>query len=705
MKYPTSSAAEISQRINYPRIIKKTPKMEPLSCEVSRRVLAEYHNAKCRSGISLSMVSIRPLDRSYLRGAPESQEYYLETASQAQLNERLTEVLEHIATGGDLNSQNYLAAADILMYKGCFLDAVEYYSKCLKLDPLITECYLKRARSYRALYEATEEADHVFAALEEYKKYMQLEKGTKEIFVQSGKCALDAGKLDEAERLFNQCLGMPHDNEEASNVKSSDNDSYAHYNLGEVSERQCIGREGDTEYVRSCMTKAKVHYKHVGACFALPYYEQAMEEILLNRNYTLALKLFEAVAKMVPNDPAVHLWLAEVYTNLGPEFTNCVLSALTKAIDLPEFPQNAEDEDSSLPKDYLVKCPPHHQATLLKRSLVYLDVLSDTEKAIQDLTLCLAVSDHLPTEDARRGSVAIIVDNHNVVEKALIARARAFERRSGSNYNRKSAMEDYQRFVAISHVPIEEKGYPYYFLAQGFEAEGKYEKAGRYYALSVSAGYGQLPSLPSDHTTEATDLFIDQQHIIIQNDGRVRKRSFYQCVLSAIIQQERDAANIVFKAEKNSLLSEMSTDNGVIALGTNNTQRTNSVHSQAPSCHVYDCRGWMTHKDTDPSLANTALPVTVLVLAAGVHGGEANDSAVTVKDKGESQFPRVSAPVGSAAQYLAEQWIRAVKAREPTVHMSDEIRTLKSIIPHMQRLEKVKEDHEGARLGKGKKKR
>eukprot|EP00742_Colponemidia_sp_Colp-10_P025413 GILJ01030758.1.p1 GENE.GILJ01030758.1~~GILJ01030758.1.p1 ORF type:complete len:500 (-),score=88.53 GILJ01030758.1:76-1575(-) len=498
---------------------------------------------------------------------------------------------------------------------------------------MLTECYLYRAQCFTRLEQPLE-------ALEEYKKYLQMEPATKALLADSGKCALDADKLDEAEQLFLACLsiGSPstltadaanrpttstaaagaasvaalllrnrqqqiaHDeaaaHDESASKRGQDewniaddipmasedqtHDSYSFYNLGEVEERR-----GNAE-------RATLYYGKVHPSFATPYFEQGRQEFA-KEDYPMALRLFEAVAKVLPDEVSVHLWLADTYTALGiNEFSLCVLTCLTKAIALPEKastvpPALAEEMASADPDSR------HLEPTLLRRGMLNVDILGDLDSALTDFSMCLAYN-------GRNAD-------------ALLARARTLLLRNAVG-DEELAVADYELVVTLPSVPQSERAHPYEILGLYYEKKKRFVEAGRLLALAVCAG--AQPPL----------------------------RSAYRCITHSVASA---APSITGNGEE--------------------------LHHRS-----YDARGWIPKPDATEEKSKKGA-------SSGAAGQEVSRSAAVL-------------PLSYS---LVDSYYQELRSREPTVHRSDECSAIEKWQPVRIAIDKRREEAEAAKSNKKKK--
>ena len=638
-------------------------------------------------------------------------------------------------------AETYLGAAVILHLKGRHRDALEYFSRCVAADPLVTECYLHRAQCFTAL-------DDPAAAVDEYKKYLQMEPATKALLADCGKCALDAGRLDEAEQLFLACLsigapssaalaasdlttpegtivaagaasvaalllrnrqrqmqlnaeaaasrrgggggngngnnggggasparrgggraadeyenGADGDDEEdamsaivdaspssfspaavaavsewtiaddvAMAAEDQTHDSYSFYNLGEVEER------------RGNAARAALYYKKVHPSFATPYYDEGRSEFAAER-YPNALRLFEAVAKVLPDEVSVHLWLADTYTALGiNEFSLCVLSCLTRALALPEKAAQLEAAESPAAAAALAAADPdsrHLEATLLRRGMLYLNILGDLGNALRDFAMCLSYNPRSPD--------------------ALLSRARTLLLRNDPG-DEAQAVADYELVVTLPETPAGEKAHPYEILGLYYEKKKQYIEAGRFLALAVCAG-AQPPA-----------------------------RSFYRCAAHAVA---ATAPTVVNGGE------------------------------ELPH-RMYDPRGWVPNPKAPAELgsggdfspggggarrAGAGAPSSSVSLGATLGGAGGMGSAVfgsasnAVADggAGSNNGGLRSAAVIPLSYSLVDSYYDRLKAREPTVHRADECSAVEKWGPVREAVDRRKEEAEAAKNVKKKK--
>lgn len=662
------------------------PKLEPLSCDIGRAALETFRKAKFANGDPqrLRMYTVAKLSADTLASKNEmTASINVDTSGDAadgttpaNLDAQLTQLLELIATSEVKDPRHYESVGDILEEKGRWEDALSYYTKAVALNPMSFNVYLKRGRCYGRLSDSAgtttvtgaDEFSNAAKALAEYKKYLQLGPETKDILVQSGKCALDAHQLDEAEALFNACLALP-----PSPGDGEEDDAYARYNLGEVNERRAASA-ATPELAAVHMKNATEHYQQVGPNFAGPYYEQALEELLQNQNFHVALRLLEAVVKMVPEDVGVRLWLAHVYSYLGPEFSLPVQQALSRAIELPD------NSVISPPSSFFPALPPHQQSSLLKRALLYLKVLGDVDQAIRDLTLCLSLSNPSPLNDVPE-NVAHIIAMRGVRETALAARAHAFLQR-GHLADDEAARKDYMELISMNSVPLEEKASAFKFLAEFHLSAGDTTSASRYFALATVAGY---------NPEHAAHWF----------------RPFYSAVVQSVAGSETLGAQHTIEDLRTAGALDK---NGVMRRPAHQASppQAGSILPTLPDSLKGACvepRGWNTHRNTDPSLLGSSASLPIAIDVPVLAGKELPPTTANTKMEKGLEPIRSTVPCSSASYLLCEGWYCAVRAREPTVHRQDEVNGITSWLPHRTLVERLKEEAENNRQGKKLKKR
>ena len=216
------------------------------------------------------------------------------------------------------------------------------------------------------------------------------------------------------------------------------NDAYAYYNLGELEEKR--GNDELAIKLYKQVTQAE-------PTFPDPYRVQAEEELRAG-NYPMALHLFEALAKMTPDDNACFLRLADTYALIGEEFSSSILICLTKAIELHQ-PQRVRED------------------TLVRRGRLLADVFKDLDRAISDFSTC--------------------IESNQQHADALLHRANAYRDRHDVG-DLQAAVEDYSVLVALPQVDWVTKAVPHQVLAMHYFQRKEYADASRCFALAVVGG-------------------------------------------------------------------------------------------------------------------------------------------------------------------------------------------------------------------------
>lgn len=433
---------DLEQRITYPPRKKKVDASEPHRNAVSRKLLEDYRAAALegnrarlknqifqplRTQNSVAMASLTP-----------SSVALIAQAEQAQKAERvddavalLSEALRITDSAKDPGSYTLITTRLGLLYvdRESFQEALESFGCSIRVDPMISENYLHRAGVYLLLQEPNK-------AFLEYEKYFKLEEPDKALLVRCGKCALDDDLLDRAEFYFKKAL-------DKMDEVDLPNDAYAYYNLGELEEKRGNDEAAIALYKR---------VTSVDPAFADPYRLQAEDELRAG-NYPMALHLFEALAKMTPENNECFLRLADTYTLIGDEFSSSILMCLTKAVEL-EQPQNVREN------------------TLVRRGRLLADVFKDLDRAISDFTTCL--------------------ESNPMHADALLNRANAFRERNDVG-DLHAAVEDYTSLVTLPHVTWPLKAVPFQVLANHYFGKREYTEASRCYSLAVVGGVAMNP--------------------------------------------------------------------------------------------------------------------------------------------------------------------------------------------------------------------
>lgn len=467
---------DLEARVSYPPFKKKVPWQEPHRSLESRRLVEEYKRlaaadkqerqryaiaaggsgaAAAAAMSSTSDASGNPPPSAGKRGLNSAKlsstpnPYSLISAAEAaeesgKVDDAVGCLLEALRLCNITSPGNPLAslAAEIneklgmhQVDKELYQDSIGYFTAGVEIDPTFSRNYLHRAECYVLL-------DNPQKAFDEYEKYFKLEHASKAQLVRCGKCALDADLLDDAQHYLESTIQYtPHPTTSRSDSRLDDasttdasNDAYAYYNLGELEEK----RKNDD---RAREYFAKVHA--TDPTFYLPYEEQAEQEYE-NGNYTMALHVFEALAKILPEAAQYFVRLADVYEHLGEEYCTSVLSCLSRALELKQ--------DSKA-----------REITLVRRGTLLFTFFQQLNDALADFTMCLSVN---PTN-------ADALNN-----RALVYRAR------GEDGDHQAAVADYQTLVDLSGVELSFKAEPHRYLANYFFTSQTYDVAAKYFSLA-----------------------------------------------------------------------------------------------------------------------------------------------------------------------------------------------------------------------------
>lgn len=424
------TVAELYGRIKYPPIERPGSRIKPISTTASRQLLNDYKasvsDAGARRALMYSAVAqtSRPMSSTALVAR------YEKAIADDRPNDAIVCLLEAIRSGENSHDAFYNLA--LLKHQaGLHREAIDYYTKALDRDPMRTENYQNRAECYMALDDAR-------GAFGEWVKLFKLVEPSKALLVKCGKCALDSELLDEAHRYLTMGL-------QRSDEDDKPTDAYAYFNLGELSERRGDDAAALSMFAKVCETDPD---------FPSPYLAQAEQE-LSNDNLTLALHLFEAVAKMLPTDASVFVRLADVYERLGTEFIPSVLDCLSRAISF------------NRPEDVL-----QLEMAFCRRGKLLFHHSGDLPNAESDFTRCLAVNPRNA--------------------EALMNRAAVYQAR-GLEGCVTAAAADYARVLQLAEVSWAGKYLPHLFLARVAFSEKDYIKAARYFSCA-----GTVHSLEKD---------------------------------------------------------------------------------------------------------------------------------------------------------------------------------------------------------------
>ena len=427
---------DLESRIAYPPRRKKVEPSEPHRSAVSKKLLEEYRLAAQdgnRQRLKNQMFQPLRANAAALASLSPTTDALVAQADQAQKAGRLddaiaclNEALRITDSSKDPGSYTLINTRLGLLYvdRESYQEAIESFTSSVRVDPMISENYLHRAGVYLLLQEPK-------LAFVEYEKYFKLEEADKALLVRCGKCALDDDLLDRAEFYFRKAL-------DKSDEIDATNDAYAYYNLGELEEKRGNDDLAITLYKK--VTQAD-------PLFPDPYRVQAEEE-LRAANYPMALHLFEALAKMTPEDNACFLRLADTYALIGEEFSSSILICLTKAVELHQAPAVRED-------------------TLVRRGQLLADVFKDLDRAISDFSTC--------------------IESNQRHADALLHRANAYRERNDVG-DLQAAVEDYTALVALPQVDWVTKAVPHQVLAMHHFQRKEYAEASRCFALAVVGG-------------------------------------------------------------------------------------------------------------------------------------------------------------------------------------------------------------------------
>lgn len=453
---------ELESRVSYPPPKKKVLWQEPHRSAESRRLVDEYRamvaaEAKERQKYAIASaagaaatIGSSSSKTTTLGGLTSKTNPHamIAAANQAEEEQRVDDAigcllealricnatgLEHSILAAEVNERIGMHHVDKELYH----EAITYFTAGVSAEPTFSRNYLHRAECYVLL-------DESLKAFNEYEKYFKLELPAKSQLVRCGKCALEANLLEESEKYLLMTLecvsssapqqASPHRSLDGDTADAA-NDAYAYYNLGELEEKR-----GRDELAREYFAKVSV----VDPEFYVPYEDQAEDEYA-SGNYTMALHLFESLAKILPNDAKYFVRLADVYEKLGEEFASSVLMCLSKALELKQ------DRD--------VK-----ERTLVRRGRLLFYGFQQLDDSIADFTSCLSLN----------------AKNH----EALNLRALAYRERATPE-DLDAAVADYKVLVALEHVPFATKAEPHIFLAADAFAAGNFAACAKYYSLAM----------------------------------------------------------------------------------------------------------------------------------------------------------------------------------------------------------------------------
>ncbi len=428
---------DLEKRITYPPRIKKVEASEPHRSAVSRKLLEDYRVAALESNRQrLKNQMFQPLraqNSATMAALTPSSTALIAQAEQAQKADRLddavaclSEALRITDSAKDPGAYTLINTRLGLLYvdRESYQEALESFGCSIRVDPMISENYLHRAGVYLLLQEPRK-------AFVEYEKYFKLEEPDKALLVRCGKCALDDDLLDRAEFYFRKALSK-------TDETDAPNDAYAYYNLGELEEKRGNDDAAIALYKR---------VMQIDPSFPDPYRLQAEDELRAG-NYPMALHLFEALAKMMPDNNECFLRLADTYELIGDEFSSSILMCLTKAVEL-EQPQSVRDD------------------TLVRRGRLLADVFKDLDRAISDFSTCL--------------------ESNKVHADALLHRANAYRERNDVG-DLQAAVEDYMVLTTLPHVAWATKAVPFQVLASHYFLRKEFSEASRCFSLAVVGG-------------------------------------------------------------------------------------------------------------------------------------------------------------------------------------------------------------------------
>lgn len=466
------SIAQLEGKIAYPPFKKKVISQEPHRSAESKRLVEQYKAAVAAealerqryavaagSGVaaaqSLTTSTKKSLTATKLSATPNPSNL-ISAAESAEENGRMDDAIGcllealrlcNISYGSPLSGLAAEINERLGMHhidKEMYPEAIGYFTAGVEVEPTFSRNYLHRAECYVLL-------DDPKKAFDEYEKYFKLEPPTKSQLVRCGKCALDADLLDEAKHYLEQTIAHPGTAAAAASgddgpssspaaaakqeeVSDASNNAYAYYNLGELEEKK-LNDTAAREYF------AKV--SQADPQFFVPYEIQAEEEYS-KCNYTMALHLFESLAKILPDAPRCFVRLADVFEHLGEEFVSSVLACLTRALELKQERRDKEN-------------------TLVRRGKLLFEQFQKLEEALADFTLCLSLNP----------------SNHEALNsRALVYRAREFPGDGDA------AVADYRVLVGLDCVPLSTKAEPHVYLANNAFQTEDYATAAKYFSLA-----------------------------------------------------------------------------------------------------------------------------------------------------------------------------------------------------------------------------
>jgi len=434
-------ALRFDGKVSYPPLKKRQEASEPIRSAESRRLLEAYQQAAAEAGRERAKRRIFQNPGSTARrasGAKRAEAAHVEelmaeaqTAEEANKFEDaqilLSEAIRKVnpQTQRELHAELHTRMGLLLMACGSFDEALESLTLSVHSNPLRSENYLHRANAHTALQQTD-------LAFFEFEKYFKLEQPPKGLLVRCGKCALDTERLKDAERYFNEALSRGSGEED-----DTANDAYAYYNLGELEEKR-----GNTAAAQELFAKVLAVDPH----FPEPYLEQAESEFH-NKNFPVALNLYEALVKMTPNNDYCCLRLADVYDNLGLEFATSSMNCLSRALELQEGKVREE--------------------TLVRRGTLYFRLLRDFDKAIGDFSACL-------------------LENPSNCD-ALSNRAEVYLARQYEG-DKEASTADHRSLVSIPAVPWTMKAVAYRHLAHYYAQENDHTQAAKCFAYAAANG-------------------------------------------------------------------------------------------------------------------------------------------------------------------------------------------------------------------------
>eukprot|EP01063_Lacrimia_lanifica_P017547 TRINITY_DN24606_c0_g1_i1.p1 TRINITY_DN24606_c0_g1~~TRINITY_DN24606_c0_g1_i1.p1 ORF type:complete len:582 (+),score=249.70 TRINITY_DN24606_c0_g1_i1:161-1906(+) len=413
------SRADLEKRITYPPLKKKQPKLPPLRCDLSQKVLAHYRAAvrekkKAQPMANFDIVAATAA-AAQSPSAHRTFEEGLKLMENGEYEDATAVMLEAVKMGID-SAEIYALIGDLYRHREMAEQAIAYYTKSLEAAPSDfsqgqwdqVRLFKEKGDCYLMLASAVEDA--TAKAADEYDKYLLMSEPTFDFLLQAGKAHLDSGNLQRAKELFDT----------AERINTTD--AYLHFNLGELHERLGNVKEAKEHFSKSIQIDPEFPYIYVDKA----------EEFIRDgapQSIMAALNLYLSVLKLLPTNGDMHIRIADIYDILGPDYVESSKAMLTRALQL------------SLTDERMIEA-------YVRRGQIYVsEGAPSLDSAIADFSMCLALT---PAN-----------------LEALRLRAEAFLQRSGPG-DRLAAVGDFEALISCGDAAAKELERPLMFLGDWY---------------------------------------------------------------------------------------------------------------------------------------------------------------------------------------------------------------------------------------------